>query len=309
MQLLRSIFVIVVLSGAWNALAGPAADTTLIKSHLTALTKTSHARACYNIGQLDKTAHYIEDVFRRYADTVFVQDYKADGSTYRNVICSFGTNHKKRIVIGAHYDVCGDQAGADDNASGVVGLLELARMLHDQKFSYRIDLVAYSLEEPPYFNTEYMGSYVHARSLAESDADVYGMICFDMIGYFSDEKKSQSYPLPFLSLFYGRKANYITLIKKFGSGSFARRFARNYKSVSTIRTKRFTAPGKAPGVSYSDHANYWRFGYSAVLVTDTSIFRNKNYHLPGDTMETLDIRSMAKVIDGVFFALKKFRKV
>jgi hypothetical protein len=131
------------------------------------------------------------------------------------------------------------------------------------------------------------------------------MICFDMIGYFSDEKKSQSYPLGFLSLFYGKKANYITLIKKFGSGSFARRFARKYKSVKTIRAKKFTAPGNAAGVSYSDHANYWRLGYSALLITDTSIFRNKNYHLKSDTMETLDINRMAKVIDGVFLALKK----
>jgi Zn-dependent M28 family amino/carboxypeptidase len=211
---------------------------------------------------------------------------------------------KKRIVVGAHYDVCGEQEGADDNASGVVGLLELARMLDGQKLSHQIDLVAYSLEEPPYFRTQYMGSYVHARSLAKSNTEVYGMISLDMIGYFSDEKKSQSYPFGILSLFYGKRANYITVIKKFGSGSFARRFARKYKSTDIIRAKKFTAPGKSPGISYSDHANYWKFGYSAVLITDTSIFRNNNYHLKSDTVETLDIRRMAKVIDGLFLALR-----
>lgn len=306
MKISRSILSVVFPLIAMNVLAGIKSDTALIKSHLTALTKTSEARAYYNVNQLDETAKYIENVFKQYADTVFVQEYSAKENIYRNVICSFGAKNKKRIVIGAHYDVCGDQEGADDNASGVVGLLELARMLHGQKLSYRIDLVAYSLEEPPYFRTPYMGSYIHAKSLADSNADVYGMICFDMIGYFSDEKKSQSYPFGILSLFYGKRANYITLIKKFGSGSFARRFARKYKSANTIRAKKFTAPGKAPGISYSDHANYWKFGYSALMITDTSIFRNNNYHQKSDTMETLDIRSIAKVIDGVFITLKKF---
>jgi len=304
MQKSKSILTVVFSLVVGYALGGLKSDTTLIRSHLTALTKTAHARAHYNVRQLDETAKYIENVFSHYADTVFIQEYPANGNVYRNVVCSFGEVNKRRIVIGAHYDVCGDQEGADDNASGVVGLLELARMLDGQKLSYRIDLVAYSLEEPPYFRTQYMGSYVHARSLAGANADVYGMVCFDMIGYFSDEKKSQSYPLGFLSLFYGTRGNYITLIKKFGSGSFARRFARSYKSVNTIRAKKFTAPGTMPGISYSDHANYWKFGYSALMITDTSIFRNGNYHLKSDTMETLDIRSMAKVIDGVFLTLK-----
>lgn len=307
MRLSSSLTFLTLLTISLHAFAKPGADTTLIRSHLTALTKTPQARAYYNVRQLDRTVEYIESVFRQYADTVFTQEYVAHGSTYRNVICSFfaARGNKKRIVIGAHYDVCGDQEGADDNASGVVGLLELARLLHGQKLSNQIDLVAYSLEEPPYFRTEYMGSYVHARSLAESNANVYGMVCLDMIGYFSDEKNSQTYPIGILSLFYGKRANYITLIKKFGSGLFARRFARKYRSAHTIRAKKFTAPGNAPGISYSDHANYWKFGYSAVLVTDTSIFRNSNYHLKTDTMETLDINSMAKVIDGLFVALRR----
>lgn len=301
--MLKSILTILFAQVSVCALAN--SDTTIIKAHLNALTKTERSRTYYNVRQLDQTAAYIENIFNQYADTVWIQEYLANGNTYRNVVCSFGVNQKKRIVIGAHYDVCGEQEGADDNASGVVGLLELARLLHGQHLPYRIDLVAYSLEEPPYFRTQYMGSYIHAQSLAGSNVDVYGMICFDMIGYFSSEKKSQAYPFGILSLFYGKKGNYITLIKRFGGGSFARRFARRYKSSATIRAKKFSAPGKAPGVSYSDHANYWNLDYSAVLITDTSIFRNRNYHLPSDTMETLDIKSMAQVIDGVMVTLRK----
>ena len=124
-------------------------DTTLIKSHLTALTKTEKFRTYRNIDQLNRTAAYIESIFMQYSDSIFIQEYSVNGQVYKNVICSFGTENKKRIIVGAHYDVCGNQEGADDNASGVVGLLELARQLQGQKLNYRIDLVAYSLEEPP----------------------------------------------------------------------------------------------------------------------------------------------------------------
>jgi len=278
-------------------------DTTIIKSYLTILTKTQNYRTHQNVDLLNKTADFIKSIFRQYTDSVFIQEYSANGKTYKNVICSFGTENKKRVIIGAHYDVCNNQEGADDNASGVVGLLELSRLLTGQKLNYRIDLVAYSLEEPPYFKTEFMGSYIHAKSLTESKADVYGMISLEMIGYFKERKKTQSYPAGFLSIFYGSKGNYITLVKKFNSGKFAHSFCRHYKSSRTIRTKKFTGPISLPGIGFSDHLNYWKFGFSALMITDTSFFRNKNYHQTTDTMETLDLTRMAKVIDGVFTAI------
>lgn len=278
-------------------------DTTIIKSHLIAITKTGKYRTYKNIDQLNKTAEYIKSVFNQYSDSVFIQEYSVNGQVYKNVICSFGTENKKRVIVGAHYDVCDNQEGAGDNASGVVGLLELSRMLKGQKLNQRIDLVAYSLEEPPYFRTEYMGSYIHAKSLVDNKTEVYGMISLEMIGYFKDEKKSQSYPIGLLSLFYGNKGNYITLVKKFGAGQFTRKFCRKYKSTKAIRTKKFTGPPALPGIDFSDHLNYWKFDFSALMITDTSFFRNKNYHEPTDTMETLDIKRMAKVIEGVFNTL------
>lgn len=278
-------------------------DTTTIKSHFTAITKTGRYRTYKNIDQLNKTADYIKSIFSQYSDSIFVQEYSVHGYIYKNVICSFGTENKMRVIVGAHYDVCDNQEGADDNASGVVGLLELSRLLKGLKLNQRIDLVAYSLEEPPYFKTEYMGSYIHAKSLVDNKTEVYGMISLEMIGYFKDEKNSQSYPVGLLSLFYGNKGNYITLVKKFGAGQFTRQFCRKYKSTKAIRTKKFTAPPSLPGIDFSDHLNYWKFGFSALMLTDTSFFRNKNYHESTDTMETLDIKRMAKVIDGVFCTL------
>jgi Zn-dependent M28 family amino/carboxypeptidase len=228
-----------------------------------------------------------------------------DGNVYKNVLCSFGTENVKRIIVGAHYDVCGDQEGADDNASGVVGLLELARMLKGKKLNHRIDLVAYTLEEPPYFRTENMGSHVHAKSLFDDKIDVLGMISIEMIAYFKDEKNSQSYPLKFLKLFYGNRGNFITLVKKFKAGSFANEFCKNFKKSHSLRTKKFVGPPALPGIDFSDHLNYWKYGFSAVMITDTSFYRNKNYHEATDTMETLDLKRMAKVIDGVFKSLFK----
>ncbi|HEX8547350.1 MAG TPA: M28 family peptidase [Cytophagaceae bacterium] len=286
-----------------NSYATDCSDTTVIKSHLIAITQTAQFRNYKNIDQLNKTADYIETIFGSYSDSVFVQEYAVAGKKYKNIICSFGTENIMRIVVGAHYDVCGDQQGADDNASGVVGLLELARLLKGQKISNRIDLVAYTLKEPPYFRTEYMGSYIHAKSLADSKAYVSGMISLEMIGYFKDEAKSQSYPISLLSLFYGHKGNYITLVKKFGAGKFIRNFNRHFRLTKAIKTKTFTGPPSLPGIDFSDHLNYWRFGFNALMITDTSFYRNHNYHEPTDTIETLDIRRIAKVIDGVFNTL------
>lgn len=284
------------------------ADTNLIRAELKELTKTNKSRNYRNLDQLNSTAIYIKNIFQKYADSVYFQDYKVDGRTYRNVVCAFGIKNKERIIVGAHYDVCGEQEGADDNASGVVGLLELARMLKGVPLTKRIELVAYTLEEPPYFRTENMGSYIHAKSLVDEQANVVGMISLEMIGFFSDAADSQEYPLKILRLFYGHRGNYITLAKKNGAGKFARRFTKIFQSKKQIRTKKFTAPAGLPGIDFSDHLNYWKFGFSALMITDTAFYRNRNYHQTTDIMETLNIPKMAKVIDGVYLSLLEFGK-
>ncbi len=297
MQHLSKLLFLVFFLLQVNAYAN--SDTLLIKKHLTTITKTPQFRNYANIDQLNKTAAYIQSVFATYSENTTVQEYTVNGQIYKNVICSFGPMQAKRIIVGAHYDVCGNQEGADDNASGIVALLEIARLIKDKKLNYRVDLVAYTLEEPPYFRTEYMGSYIHAKSLVDQNIDVFGMISVEMIGYFKDEKKSQSYPVGLLSLLYGNKGNYITLVNKSTLGKFARQFSSKYKHTKSVRTKKFRAPRFLPGIDFSDHLNYWNAGFSALMITDTSFFRNKNYHQATDTMETLDINRMAKVIDGI----------
>lgn len=282
-------------------------DTLILQEHLTRIIDTKAPRKYTNTEVLDDVASYIYKVFESYGDTVYYQTYEAYNNEYRNVVCVFGADNPQTIVVGAHYDVCGDQDGADDNASGVAGLLELARQLKGNESKYRIELVAYTLEEPPFFRSLLMGSHVHAKSLHEEGRDVYGMFCLEMIGYFDDTKGSQDYPLGLLKMFYGRKGDYITLVNKMRKEKFARRFSRDFKQAKIIRTKKFTGPKGLEGVDFSDHLNYWKYGYSALMITDTAFYRNKNYHETTDTMETLDLNRMAKVVDATLLALLRIR--
>jgi len=281
-------------------------DVQRIEKDLKVITKTDQYRNYENLEVLNFVADYIYQEFAKNADTVFYQTYDAGGEEYKNVIARIGSDKKEKIIVGAHYDVCGNQEGADDNASGVVGLLELARLLKDHQLDYQIELVAYTLEEPPFFRTDLMGSHIHAKSLKDNNARVKGMICLEMIGYFNDENESQDYPVGLLKLFYGNKGDYITVVQKFGNGAFGREVKRKMKRQNLIKTKSFKGPAKLQGIDFSDHLNYWRYDYSAVMITNTAFYRNKNYHKVGDTLETLDLKRMVAVIDQVYFTIKEF---
>lgn len=279
------------------------AQTERIKLDLTIITKTEKSRNYINPDALNITASYIHSELKKVCDSVQYHEFIVDGQVYKNVIASIATDKTKRIIIGAHYDVASEQEGADDNASGVAGVLELARLLSKEKPGYRIDFVAYTLEEPPYYGTKKMGSYIHAKSLQDQNVDVMGMICLEMIGYFNNKPNSQKYPLGILKWFYGNKGDFITVVQKFNNGSFGKRVKKLMTSQHLLPTKSFIGPKKLPGIDFSDHRNYWEFGYSAVMITNTAFYRNPNYHEPSDKMETLDLEKMSKVIDEVCFCV------
>lgn len=279
-------------------------DPERIKSDVVALCSTTEYRNAKNVASLNEAASYIADEWLKLGLEVDTQAYIADGNEYKNLICSFGPTDAERIIVGAHYDVCEAQAGADDNASGTAGLLELARLLkkNQPNLMYRIDLVAYTLEEPPYFRTELMGSAVHAKYLHDNKIPVRAMMCLEMIGYFSDEKGSQDYPVGILKLFYPNKGDYISVVSKMGSGNgkLTRQVKKGIKRGSNIDVTSVNAPAKMQGIDFSDHLNYWKYDYPAVMVTNTAFYRNKNYHKPSDLPETLDYKKMAEVIKGVY---------
>ena len=283
------------------------ASETRIEQDLQTITKTELPRNYRNIEILNFVADYIYTEFTKTCDTVYYQPYMVNGLEYKNVIGIIGDKHKEKIVIGAHYDVCDEQEGADDNASGVVGLLELSRLFKSDTLQHQIELVAYTLEEPPFFRTESMGSYIHAKSLYDKGEQLKGMICLEMIGYFSDEKNSQEHPIGLMKLFYGSVGDFIMVVRKFGDGSFGRQVKNGMKKQNLISTKSIQAPTWVTGVDFSDHLNYWKFDYPAVMVTNTAFYRNKNYHESTDMMETLDLKKMAAVIDEVYFTIKQLK--
>jgi hypothetical protein len=253
---------------------------------------------------MTKVSIYISQKFKEYGLTPKEQKFVISSTTYANVIASVGPAEGSHLIVGAHYDVCGNRPGADDNASGIAGLLEIARFAkeHESELPYRVDFVAYALEEPPFFGTTHMGSYFHAKSLHDNNVNVKGMICLEMIGFFSDKENSQKYPLSIMRLFYPSKGNFIGIVDNFSSSSFAAQIAKHICATS-VSVRTLTAPSFIKGVDYSDHRNYWEFGYDAAMITDTAFYRNLNYHKKTDTIDTMDFNKMCEVVKGICWSI------
>jgi Zn-dependent M28 family amino/carboxypeptidase len=270
-----------------------------LEAHVRTLSETLVPRSFTYPENLDRAAAYIAEQFRGAGGMVSEQPYQVNGRTYRNVIARFGPDTRERIVVGAHYDAAGEFPAADDNASGVAGLLELARLLGSNTPPMQVELVAYSLEEPPFFRTPYMGSAVHATSLKQQGVRVRAMFSLEMIGYFTDAPSSQRFPIGLLRAFYPSEGNFITVVGKLGNGRLVRRVKRAMRGAGPLPVHSINAPRLVPGVDFSDHVNYWDAGYDALMITDTAFYRNPNYHTALDTADTLDYRRMAMVVEGV----------
>lgn len=278
-----------------------AVDPGRLEEHVLALSSSFSPRDEAHPANLDRAAAYIAEKFRAAGGRVSEQPFEVEGKTYRNVIATFGRETSERIVVGAHYDAAGPFPGADDNASGVAGLLELALLLGRSVLPMTVELVAYTLEEPPYFRTEYMGSAVHARSMVDRNLPVRMMISLEMIGYFSDEKGSQSLPSPVVRPFFPSAGNFIAVVGKFGQGGLVRQIKRSMRAATDLPVHSFSGPPSlVAGIDFSDHLNYWNAGFDAVMITDTAFFRNPHYHTENDTPEKLDYPKMARVVEGVY---------
>ena len=274
-------------------------DPQKLEDHVRMLAEELGPRDVGHPANLDRVAQYIRNQFQQYSDRVEDQPYPLNGITVRNIRAFLGPENEDRIVVGAHYDVAGPYPGADDNASGVAGLLELARLLKHTDLPTTVELVSYPCEEPPYFYTRKMGSFVHAKSLKKRNIDVRAMLALEMIGYFSDEEGSQSYPLFLLRPFYPPVGNYIAVVGKLFQRKLVRGIRRSMSAATPLPVESINAPRLLPGVALSDHLNYWWAGYPAAMITDTAFYRNENYHTAYDTPDTLDYIRMGQVVDGV----------
>lgn len=282
---------------AWDG--GPRADARALRRHVEFLTRDLLPRSAGHPENLARAASYLEQHFRAARGITSLQRFHARGREYANVIARFGPEDASQplLVIGAHYDAFSDTGllpGADDNASGTAALLELARLLGHRKVATPVMLVAYANEEPPFFGSEQMGSAIHANALAALHRPVRGMICFDMIGYYSE---SQSWPNEVFALLYPSRGDFIAIGGGWDDRALTRHVKRAILGAGGIRVVSFT--GWRETSDASDHRNYWSHGWPAVLVSDTAFLRNPNYHTARDTAGTLDYERMARIVDGV----------
>jgi hypothetical protein len=268
-------------------------DAAALRRHVIALTQWPHSAD--QIEGLDANAQYVERHFRAATSRVEVQEFDARKRRYRNVIARFGPEEGALLVIGAHYDAFSALPGADDNASGNAGLLEIARLLGHSAPSTPIVLVAYANEEPPFFGSDEMGSAVHANSIMQTE--FIGMISLEMIGYYT---ATQPWPNVTFELLYPSRGDFIAVGGGWRDRALTRHVKRAISGAGRIEAYSFTGPRQT--LDASDHRNYWSRGWPAVLVTDTAYLRNPNYHTRNDTADTLDYVKMAAVVDGVFNA-------
>lgn len=279
-----------------------------LRAHVEFLTDSTQDRSHENIERLNEVASYIYDDFRSSGcDSIEYQTFEVEGSEYKNVICEFSGESEELIVVWAHYDVQ-HFAWADDNASGTAGLLELAALLWNQKPNLKnpLQLVAYTLEEMPHFRTANMWSYKHAEMLKQKGSEVKYMISLEMIGYFTEEQV-QKYPVPFMDLLYPKEWNFIALVWVMWKSWHLKDIKKSMKWVMQTDLYTMKAPSFVSWIDLSDHRNYWIFDYEAYILTDTSFFRNPNYHKVTDTINTLNFEKMSDVVNGVYRVVSEER--
>lgn len=274
-----------------------------LREHVHKLAQEYVPRNYMKMWNINATASYIETEFTRSGARVTRQEFVVENRTYHNVIARFGPEKGERIVVGAHYDSCGTTPGADDNASGIAGLIELAHLLGKTELQKSVELVAYTLEEPPFFATDDMGSARHAQAMVDEGIDVKVMICLEMIGYFSDEKDSQRFPSFLLKLLYPNEGNYIAVIGGYSDRQLVRSVKASMRGATELPVYATCAARSFTEMGMSDHRNYWSRGFNAVMITDTSYYRNPNYHQDTDTPNTLDYARMSQVVLGVYEAV------
>ncbi|MDP2941737.1 MAG: M20/M25/M40 family metallo-hydrolase [Candidatus Omnitrophota bacterium] len=271
-----------------------------LNEHVRKLSEETGDRSISRYSRLEQAAGYIIGQLHSYGCDVRLQQYYAEGKRVENII--FRKTGSKApgefIVAGAHYDTYFGP-GADDNASGVAGLLELARMLQKGDVDRSVELAFFVNEEEPFFKTENMGSRVFAREAKQAGKDIKAAIIFDMIGYYTNRINSQRY-FPLSGFLLPHKGNFIAISANSQFRQLAERLQKSFRRGSASFPVKVLISDFDPSVNSSDHWSFWQEGYPAVMVSDTDFLRNTHYHTSSDTWETLDFSSMACVVEGFY---------
>ena len=305
-----------------------------LQDHLAVLTVDIGERSIFSPHKLAQTAEYIEGVYAQSGLAVEREEYRCGDFTTCNVVAFskapqshlvtsgkkgadgalFGSGGKSgrsthSYLVGAHYDCVRGTVGADDNASAVAVQLEVARQFHALRqraeVPVSVKFVSFALEEYPAYGTDCMGSLVHAKGMKARRESIDGMICLEMVGYSCLESGCQKYP-PLLARFYPGQGDFIGVVGNTRSRKLVREIRESFAKNLHLPVQSLTVPLNGwvlPAVRRSDHVSFWSKGFKAVMITDTAFFRNPNYHLPSDRMETLDIEFMAQVVASLLLFL------
>lgn len=276
-----------------------------LKNHVEYLAGSIGERNVYRPVAYKQAAAYIEESLSAAGLEVDRQEFKVEGLKVGNIIGLMGREHQKApvLVIGAHYDSVFGSPGANDNASAVAALLSLAARLARHKTQKTIYFAAFANEEPPWFRTAQMGSYVFAKSLKDKKMEVELMLSLETMAYFSDEPGSQHYPFP-LQFFYPNRGNFIAFVSNLSSRRALCKLYQAFRQASDFPAEKGALPGWMPGIGLSDHRSFWQFGYPGVMLTDTAMFRYPYYHTPEDTPDKLDYQRLSQVVIGLERAIR-----
>lgn len=287
-----------------NSVSSNLAQVTNLRVYLEQIVRPNVYRNYRNVEELNRVSSWLREQMRLFGVPCQFQTYQVYGQNYRNVVCQLDVGHAKKAIVGAHYDVYEDLPGADDNASGVAGVLETARILAKQRehLKQNVEFVFYTLEEPPFFRSKDMGSYRHAKSVFAQKDQIAAVYILEMIGFYS-ERGGQDYPKG-LKWLYPKDGNFIAAVSNIRSRDLANDYCNAMQQRQRLDCQQLVAPEFIKGVDFSDHLNYWQMDMPAMMITDTAFFRNKHYHTKADTIDKLNIVKMAEVVNGLVKVLQ-----
>jgi hypothetical protein len=306
---------LLIMAGAWYITGMPGSSWSAPLPPLSAAERLIHDNLRHHVGELAgrigernvwhpealaAAAGYIRTTLEGLGYAVRAQSFESRGQTLQNLEVELAGHGAadEIIVAGAHYDSIAGTPGANDNASGVAALLELARLLAGNSYARSVRLVAFANEEPPFFYSEEMGSNVYAARARQRGEQIEAMLALETIGYYTDQPASQRYPFPF-RFFYPDTGNFIGFVGNLSSRRLVRRAIGAFRAATAFPSEGVAAPGWIMGVHWSDHWSFWQAGYPAIMVTDTALFRYPHYHATTDTPEKLDYTGLARVTGGL----------
>jgi hypothetical protein len=269
-----------------------------LERHVGWLAGTLGERNAWRLDALSASAAYLEAELRGLGLEPRTQRFELPQGAVRNVEAELRGREERVVVLGAHYDSVAGSPGANDNASGVASLLELARALRGESLTLALRFVFFVNEEPPWFSGEDMGSLRYARRCRERGDRIAGMLSIETVGYYADHEGSQAYPFP-LGLAYPSRGDFVAFVSRMRDRALVTRCLSAFRRGAAFPSEGAAAPAGLPGVGWSDHWSFWRIGVPALMVTDTAPYRDPAYHAADDTPERLDYERLARVVSGL----------